>query len=168
MCANGLDLQDRSLGTCVLRGSQQEFHVKYRLPNSGWRNEVKAMQRLKHPHIIALEEVFEKPEQITLVMERTHGGDLYSLLARTSNYSERAAAEMLYNLLQAVEYMHHQRIIHCDLKLENVLLVSPPVPIAVPSLFKGPGNRLWWSADPSTAVSCSAPPAMRVCLRRVL
>ena len=39
-------------------------------------------------------------------------------------YSERRAAQIVANVLQALEYLHSCNIIHRDIKPENILLAS--------------------------------------------
>lgn len=39
-------------------------------------------------------------------------------------YSERQAAQIVANVLQALEYLHSCNIIHRDIKPENILLAS--------------------------------------------
>ena len=119
-----------NLGTrfkaCTRRGTQQQFALKYGLTKPGWEQEVAALRRLGHPHIVALEGAFVGPDQMFLVMERADGGSLFDVLARPVHYSERAASELLHNLLQAVAHMHSAGVVHCDLRPENVLLRRAP------------------------------------------
>ena len=55
-------------------------------------------------------------------MELICGGELYKRLKKVKRYSEKDASLLIYNLLQSLKYMHTQKIIHRDLKLENILL----------------------------------------------
>ena len=91
---------------------------------------------LKHPHIIKLFEVLDTPDAIMLVMEYAGGGELYSYVHEQRRLPEPLACRLFTQILNGVEYCHRAKIIHRDLKLENILLTehsthsSPSVKIA--------------------------------------
>lgn len=56
------------------------------------------------------------------------GGDLFSYLAKTdclSAISETESLIIVYQILQALKFLHSNGIVHRDLKLDNILLCSP-------------------------------------------
>lgn len=65
-------------------------------------------------------ETFEHKREIFIVMELCSGGDLYS----RDPYTEEQAARITSSILSAISYMHSRKIIHRDLKYENVLFVN--------------------------------------------
>eukprot|EP00439_Symbiodinium_sp_Y106_P040451 s3822_g4.t4 len=81
-----------------------------------------------HPHIIRLHEWYEGSSKIYLVMDAIKGGTLREVLLRFQ--AERAAVEetwsrsVMKQTLQAMAYCHGMRIIHKDLKDENVMLLK--------------------------------------------
>mmetsp|Transcript_8467 Transcript_8467/g.16138 ORF Transcript_8467/g.16138 Transcript_8467/m.16138 type:complete len:366 (+) Transcript_8467:26-1123(+) len=81
---------------------------------------------LKHPNIIKLQEVFDTPDAIMLAMEYAGGGELNDILEAKPGglFSEVEAHSMFKQIVAGVEYCHRAKIIHRDLKLENILLDS--------------------------------------------
>ncbi|XP_026881130.2 serine/threonine-protein kinase 33 isoform X2 [Electrophorus electricus] len=84
--------------------------------------EVKILKRVNHAHIIQLEEVFETPQRMYLVIELCEGGELKRLLQNNKRFSEEETRLIIRNLAEATVYLHKQDIVHRDLKLENILV----------------------------------------------
>lgn len=62
--------------------------------------------------------------QIAIVMEYCEGGTLLDYV-KTRNYlSEDEARHFFTQIVDAISYCHSNKVIHCDLKLENILLKS--------------------------------------------
>lgn len=87
--------------------------------------EIAVMKAMDHPHIIKLYESFEDEKYFYLVMEVCSGGELVdAIIEAQSGFTERQAARIQQQMLQAVRYMHLSHIVHRDLKPENFLLQS--------------------------------------------
>lgn len=56
-----------------------------------------------------------------MVMELCEGGDLYENVKEKTYLSEAEAAEAFRAVLKAVSFCHERRVMHRDLKLENIL-----------------------------------------------
>jgi len=87
--------------------------------------EIDIMKKLQHKNIIALYEVFEEEETIYLILELVTGGELFDQIVSRGVYSERDAANVIRQILEAVSYMHQNGIAHRDLKPENLLCGGP-------------------------------------------
>ena len=85
-------------------------------------NEIRVLQRVRHPHIVRLFETFESPKRIHLVMEYVSHGTLYRHLKKHKKLAEPEARRLFRQLVGALAYLHSRFISHRDIKLENVLL----------------------------------------------
>lgn len=88
------------------------------------RSECEIFLRMDHPHVARLMDVYETPSHLYFVMEYCAGGEVTTRLKARGRYSEREAAESLYQMLLAVNYLHSHGIVHRDLKLQNFLYAS--------------------------------------------
>ncbi|KAL0123337.1 hypothetical protein PUN28_005699 [Cardiocondyla obscurior] len=84
--------------------------------------EVHIMKRLRHPHIIRLYQVMETEKMIYLVTEYAPGGEIFDHLVRNGRMPEPEARRIFRQIVLAVHYLHQQRVVHRDLKAENLLL----------------------------------------------
>ncbi|TKC41299.1 hypothetical protein EI555_006162 [Monodon monoceros] len=89
-------------------------------------NEVSILRRVKHPNIIMLVEEMETATELFLVMELVKGGDLFDAITSSTKYTERDGSAMVYNLANALRYLHALSIVHRDIKPENLLVCEYP------------------------------------------
>lgn len=86
--------------------------------------EVRIMKMLHHPNVVQLFEVIETDRTLHLVMEYANGGEVFDYLVAHGRMKEREARTKFRQIVSAVQYMHQKRIVHRDLKAENLLLDS--------------------------------------------
>ncbi|KAJ7879535.1 kinase-like domain-containing protein [Mycena olivaceomarginata] len=92
--------------------------------------EINVMEHLRHPNICQLREVIWNANgSIDLVLELIKGGDLLDYILRNEGLSEDVTKHIVYQLCQALAYIHEKGITHHGLKPKNVLLTLDDPPI---------------------------------------
>ena len=93
-----------------------------------FRREIDILIKTDHPNIIKLYDVFESNHNLYLVMEECNGGELFDRITEhienEEMYTEKEAADILLQVMSAVEYCHNNGICHRDLKPENLLYLK--------------------------------------------
>ena len=84
--------------------------------------EIRMQRQCAHPNIVRVEEYFQDHDNFYIVMELLRGGELFYEIVKRKFYSEKDASGIIQQLLDAVEYMHHKKVVHRDIKPENLLL----------------------------------------------
>jgi carbon catabolite-derepressing protein kinase len=85
------------------------------------KREFEYLRALRHPHIVKLYEVISTPTDIIFVMEYA-GGELFNHIVSYGSLPEPKARRFFQQLISGLEYSHRLKIVHRDLKLENVLI----------------------------------------------
>ncbi|XP_054571689.1 MAP/microtubule affinity-regulating kinase 3 isoform X7 [Eptesicus fuscus] len=80
------------------------------------------MKILNHPNIVKLFEVIETDKTLYLIMEYASGGEVFDYLVAHGRMKEKEARAKFRQIVSAVQYCHQKRIVHRDLKAENLLL----------------------------------------------
>ena len=90
-----------------------------------FRIEIDLLRATDHPNIIKLYDIYEDNVFLYLIMEECLGGEFFDRLARRAKelnmYTEKDAARIFKQLLDAVNYLHAHGVCHRDLKPENIL-----------------------------------------------
>ena len=93
-----------------------------------FEREINILINSDHPNIIKIYEIYESQRSLYLVMEECKGGEIFDRIIEhiqsKTMYSEKDAAEMLQQVMSAIEYFHNNGICHRDLKPENLLYLK--------------------------------------------
>jgi serine/threonine protein kinase len=91
-------------------------------------NELLAMQRLEHSFIIRLHFAFHDRMSCFLVLDLKTGGDLRHYLRKRIIFDEDDVAFYIACISAALDHIHSRKIIHRDVKPENIILDSAGFP----------------------------------------
>ena len=91
------------------------------------KNEIIILQHLKHPNIAKYEDVKKTKKHFYIVMEYCNGGELSQALEKYQkkyghSFPEEIVQHFMRQIINAFEYIHKLKIIHRDIKLENILI----------------------------------------------
>jgi len=87
-------------------------------------DEIVIAEALRHPNIVETVEVFYTATQAIIVMEQLEGGELFGIASASTGVREDLAAAYVFQLLSALSFLHENGIVHRDVKLENLVLIS--------------------------------------------
>ncbi|KAJ1283149.1 hypothetical protein BS78_03G106800 [Paspalum vaginatum] len=85
-------------------------------------NEVRMLHSLDHGNVLKFHCWYETSAHFWLVLEYCVGGDLKGLLEQDKKLPENSIHDLAYDLVKALQFLHSQGIIYCDLKPSNILL----------------------------------------------
>ena len=91
------------------------------------RNEIVLLQYLNHPNIVKFQEVKKSKKNFYIIMEYCNGGELSKALEKYQNkfgkpFPETIVQHIMRQIISAFRYIHERKVIHRDVKLDNVLL----------------------------------------------
>lgn len=90
------------------------------IPSTAIR-EISILKELQHPNIVRLHDVIHTEKKLTLVFEYLEM-DLKKFLDTNAACSRDTIKTLLYQLLKGVAFCHDRRVLHRDLKPQNLLI----------------------------------------------
>src|SRR5882757_1870001 len=109
---------------------------------------------LKHPNIVRLYDVIETDKYIGIILDYASGGELFDHILAHRYLKEKDACKLFSQLISGVWYIHQRKIVHRDLKLENLLLDRNRNVIITDFGF---ANRFEHRSDDLMQTSCGSP-----------
>ncbi|KAI8384069.1 kinase-like domain-containing protein [Blakeslea trispora] len=89
--------------------------------------ETEFLKRTRHPNVVSLIGNCANPKSTwseCCFFPLYAGGSLYERIKRKEYLEEDEASFLFFQILHGLKYIHSQRIIHCDIKAENIFLSS--------------------------------------------
>ena len=88
------------------------------------KQEIEILKKLNHPYILKLYEYYIEEDYIYLIEEYCCEGDLSDKLYKINIFPEFIVKILMMQIFKALMYLYTKKIIHGDLKLENILIDS--------------------------------------------
>jgi serine/threonine protein kinase len=119
----------KAIPTSIVQGGRGMENLK---------RELKLLHGLNHPNITKIAGLEKTVNNIYLVLEYCNGGNLYeySYFYKTmynKPLPEGEVQKILRQLIKGLEYMHKSKIVHRDIKLENILINFDDIPNILPA-----------------------------------
>ncbi|KAF9543469.1 hypothetical protein EC957_000830 [Mortierella hygrophila] len=104
------------------------FHSQSDLYEKAIQKEISLLERLRHRHIIQFLKTHEEDGQIYLLMDLAENGSLASAINTKSGGGQGLLLDwptkmrLSREIARGLEYIHHEGVLHRDLKSANILL----------------------------------------------
>ena len=86
------------------------------------KKEVSVLKKTNHNNIVKLYDFYETSSEIYIIMEYIKGGTLKTYMKKNKeNLNENTTKKIIFYLLNAINYLHKLKIIHSDIKPENIM-----------------------------------------------
>ena len=84
--------------------------------------EANAISEMKHPNIVRVIDIFEEHQTVYYVMQYLDGGSLEDKVSSFGPLDSNTAKKYIFQIGNAISYLHERNICHYDLKPANIML----------------------------------------------
>jgi len=104
----------------INKSSAPRDFVQHFLPR-----EIEVLQRVRHTYIVEIFEILATNDgRVFIAMEYAENCDLLRHIQQNGALDEERCKYLFYQLIEAIKYLHNKKIVHRDLKCENLLLTG--------------------------------------------
>lgn len=86
--------------------------------------EIGLLRLLQHENIVQYLDHSRDKDEIKMVIEHVRGGSLDAIVCKAGRFRESLCRHFVRQMLQGLEYLHGNGILHCDLKCGNALVTE--------------------------------------------
>lgn len=94
-----------------------------------FKKEVWSLRLVRHPNILLLIGAAIHGGERYLVTELCRGGNLRGFINKAAVFDPLLFLDLLIGAAQGLNYLHELRLVHCDIKTDNILVRSPPAAV---------------------------------------
>ena len=87
-------------------------------------DEISILKKLDHPNIMKIFECFIDKDNFYIISDFCDQGDLLGKLEKLGKMNEIVVKFIMDQVFNAVSYLHSKKVLHGDIKLENILLYT--------------------------------------------
>ena len=87
-------------------------------------DEISILKQLDHPNIMKIFECFIDKDNFYIISDFCDQGDLLGKLEKLGKMNEIVVKFIMDQVFNAVSYLHSKKVLHGDIKLENILLYT--------------------------------------------
>ena len=87
-------------------------------------DEIKILKKLDHPNIMKIYEFFVDNKNFYIISDFCDQGDLLGKLEKLGTMNEIVVKFLMEQIFNAIAYLHSKKVLHGDIKLENILLYT--------------------------------------------
>lgn len=102
-------------------GTESQTMIVEKLANKFLR-EARSLNKLSHPNIVRVSDVFEENGTNYYVMDYIEGRSLHSAMYYDGPLSEARMMNYMHQIMDALEYLHGRNMLHLDIKPDNIMV----------------------------------------------
>lgn len=112
---------NRQASGVISLGAMSQANLIQRLEDKFVR-EAQSLFGLSHPHIVGVKDVFKELGTSYYVMDYIDGRSLQEIVDEEGPMPEGRALHYIKQVMDALEYVHSQRMLHLDIKPNNIMI----------------------------------------------
>lgn len=105
--------------------------AQYETGRDGFIDEARTLARFEHPNVIRVVRYLEQNNTAYIVMEYADGEELSDIIKRDGPLSEDFVRKLLGAVLDGLELVHAQGLLHRDIKPHNIIIRPDGTPVLI-------------------------------------